>query len=223
MRYVMCAMLLLTGCLDGNPMPPAMDAGVDAALARFQTVAVDVLDVPAEVMIYEMTWSEAGALLQGEFPLDIDQQQPILTSGNTARRIANAASVRDGHDPCYANGMMRVACDGWRLPTDEEFARLVSSHRLEPQDDEECPLRPLRLGLCYECTCFAPDPVPASIQNDIGLYDTLGNASEWVHGERDRLFRMGGDAWSTIEELQEFDTYLLPGGLGGVRLLRETD
>lgn len=174
----------------------------------------------------EMSNAEARAL-GADIPADAIGSLPVLVDWATAAAIANAASMRDGLEPCYQMPIGERPgprpCDGWRLatadewralvddalPSDEEWAGLFSGDRCADALDAR--------GVCYRCACpDGPMPVGASDPNRFGMQDLLGNAPDRVAGGG-----VIGGGWlahwsefrggSALEEI--------PGDIGGIRLV----
>jgi formylglycine-generating enzyme required for sulfatase activity len=115
---------------------------------------------------------------EGDCPID-------FVSWEDAVRFANEASKAEGLEECYrGTRFMGLQCSGYRLPTEAEweYAARAGGNGLggfELDDvawyDQTSAVGPLRI-------------VGQKQPNDWGLYDMLGNASEWTN---DRYGRYG--------------------------------
>lgn len=206
--------LVTTACDDGKSQPFAVNDG-GAPLEEDGTFEPDtgaprhpwyvaegpggpVVQIPAAfprigglfVHTREMSNAEARNL-GADIPTDAIGTLPVLVDWVTAAAIANAASLRDGLTPCYVMPIGErpgpQPCDGWRLPTADEWRALVDDAL--PDDSEwvglfsgdRCAEALDSRNVCYRCNCNeGPDPVGTSDPNRFGMQDLLGNAPERV-------------------------------------------
>lgn len=228
---------------DGSFEPDGMSAEPDGAPRHEWYIAEGpggpVIQIPIAfprigglfVHTREMSNAEARRL-GADIPTDAVDALPVVVDYPTAAAIANAASMADGLEPCYAmpigdNPSLRL-CDGWRLAGFSEWAELVDDARAaevewrgaEPGDicAEALDVR----NVCYKCTCpDGPRPVGLSVPNRFGLQDIVGNEAEMVIGGG----VVGGrwsDGWPLIKRGDPFEDpmgrFSIPGALRLVSL-----
>lgn len=176
----------------------------------------------------EMSNAEARAL-GADIPTDAIGNLPVLVDWPTAAAIANAASMRDGLEPCYHMPIGPVPalrpCDGWRLATPAEWQALVDDAMPTPEEwagvmmSDRCAEALDVRNVCYGCTCDGQMvSVGGSVPNRFGLYDMIGNAPELVSSGN----AIGGGPdthWSRIRNgVALRDASPVPGGIRFVSL-----
>jgi formylglycine-generating enzyme required for sulfatase activity len=93
----------------------------------------------------------------------------------------NALSKKEGLEPCYvikgglATWPKGLDCTGYRLPTDAEWEYAARAGNEEPRGGE-----PDEIAWYSDNSNGTLHPVGKKKPNALGLYDTLGNAWEWV-------------------------------------------
>ena len=90
-----------------------------------------------------------------------------------AIEYCNKLSAHEGLKPCYnAKGICDYSADGYRLPTEAEWEYAASSFNEKP----------LKNCAWYkENSSETIQPVAQKEENDLGLYDMLGNVYEWTN------------------------------------------
>lgn len=145
----------------------------------------------------------AGCATWEGIPLVGEDLPMVCIDWEDAARVANALSVRDGLDPVYSfdGGVTWDRTrDGWRLPTTAEWQWLAQARR-SPWDVEPGALcatdnladvatraRFATLeGAFVPCLdgYVGPAPVRSQRPNPWGLYQVLGNVSEWTWDSRE--------------------------------------
>jgi sulfatase modifying factor 1 len=130
-------------------------------------------DCPLQCPVERVTWFEA--LVYANVRSLVDGLAPCYYApdGVTAYEIGDALLQESVRWP------LGVQCEGWRLPTEAEWehlARAGSERAWGCGDDEGCLAEVARYDLTLE---EGPQAVGALLPNAWGLYDTLGNVSEW--------------------------------------------
>lgn len=126
--------------------------------------------------------------------LNTDLTAPVTgLSWANAAQYCNALSASEGMGPddfCYVeeNGEWEVVPDavlrkGYRLPTKEEWLE-GAKHEFESRGTA---LQAPRYGWIAVNAGDRPRPVARLLPNEYGLWDTVGNASEWVHNRSTQL------------------------------------
>ena len=164
------------------------------------------------LFVHTREMSNAEAISLGA-DLPESNDLPTAVTYVQAAAIANAASIRDGLEPCYAipvsDRPSLRPCDGWRVMSKAEFIMLLDDqpptdgYPLAMQRPTPLCAEPLEdLNLCYRCTCpDGPMPVGFSTPNRFGLQDLLGNRAEIIDEEP---FYVGGDhasGWNVFRDL----------------------
>ncbi|PVZ95669.1 sulfatase-modifying factor protein [Amnibacterium flavum] len=153
---------------------------------------------PFEIGVFPVTQEQVGELLGdgGMHP----RRPAADVSWLQAIRFCNAASEWEGLDPAYTfdgeDVTWHVDADGYRLPTEAEWEFACRAGSKTPQYG---PIAEVAWTSLDGVT--APQNVGGKLPNLNGLFDTLGNVSEWcwdlLDAARDdghRVFRGGGFA-----------------------------
>jgi len=151
-----------------------------------------------EIGVYPVTEEQLGEVLG--VTASHPRRPAVAVSWLRAVRFCNALSEWEGLDAAYAVDGDEVRwyddSDGYRLPTELEWeyacrAGSGASH-YGPLAD---------IAWTASDGVSSPQPVGGRHPNLFGLFDTLGNVSEWcwdlfapATGSRDRVFRGGGFA-----------------------------
>ena len=196
MLRAVIAILGLIGC-DGAEEEP-VDAGSDAYVADMANIAgpggrlslvPDDVPVIGGLLVHAVEMSVVHARYAG-VEVDGDDFAPALLTPVQVARIANTASLDEGFSPCFREPFtdppaMGFECNGWRLPSVDEFAVLVADAYpgdLEI-DADGCSAALDRLSCCYSCSC--PDgATEIAVSDSMGPYrlrDLIGNVPEWAY------------------------------------------
>ncbi|WP_089916299.1 formylglycine-generating enzyme family protein [Leifsonia sp. 21MFCrub1.1] len=171
----------------------------DARPKRRWTVELEAF----ELGVFAVTEQQVAELI-GE-PAPHPRRPATGISWLRAVRICNAASEWEGLDPAYTfdgeDVTWHVDADGYRLPTEAEWEFACRAGSTAPHYG---PLPEIAWTSADGLT--APADVGLRLPNLNGLFDTLGNVSEWCWDLLDpgrshdaRVFRGGGfadDAWN---------------------------
>jgi len=128
--------------------------------------------------------------------MEPDPNAPIVgLSWVDAVQYCNWLTKREGLGPennCYVetNGKWEAYPDalnrgGYRLPTKAEWLAGASSTKGEPWDFGRAFAHGNNYGWTAANAGDRPRPVGSLLPNEQGLWDVLGNATEWVHERRD--------------------------------------
>ncbi|WZH36043.1 MAG: SUMF1/EgtB/PvdO family nonheme iron enzyme [Microbacterium enclense] len=150
-----------------------------------------------EIAVYPLTEEQAAELLG--VPSRHPRRPAVELSWFRAIRLCNALSEWEGHDPAYAFDGEAVSrdpeSDGFRLPTEDEWEYAC---RAGATGSTYGPIG--EIAWTAADGLRSPVDVGARLPNLFGLFDILGNVSEWCEDLLDpdrgtaRVFRGGG--WS---------------------------
>lgn len=204
------------GCSTGGPHPPA--AGPLPTTRSYTDtipgtlVTFDMIAVPGDPPLYigktEVTWDEYDVFA---FKLD----QPTVAPRDTAMARVIDATARPSRPygaPDYGWGHQGYPAISIAAPAAAEYAVWLSAKtgkRYRLATDAEwtraaraalpgAPLSPARLdSLAWHAgnSGRRSHPVAAKRADDLGLFDLLGNAAEWVTGTDGRPLTRGG-SWA---------------------------
>ena len=142
-----------------------------------------------DVMVYELT--NATAWFLGYSVSNEELSCPfcaISLSFADAIEIANKLSLAMNIEPCYQQLEERADCDGWHLPNREEWERArgdIGQRWLFLNADQKDPLR-------------ATKQVGEAGPNQFGLFDIVGNLSEWLSNKENVGQKSNGSHQDTI-------------------------
>jgi len=151
-----------------------------------------------------------------------------------ALEFANQMSMLEGLTQCYVRGGNQrsasisietvASCNGYRLPTDEEWMLFSSQDPTTPYADSE---RAIDVGWVRENSNLERHPVCERTVNGFGLCDVTGNVWEWCLDtpERSELRRVRGGGFTSLPEVALRSNGVdFPANLGaehiGFRLVR---
>lgn len=173
---------------------PAGDLRVRETPRAFRTVTVEAFDIG----VYPVTEEQLGEVLG--VTASHPRRPAVDVSWLRAVRFCNALSEWEGLDSAYTvdgeDVVWHVDSDGYRLPTEIEWEYAC---RAGSPAAHYGPLA--EVAWTAADGVRSPQPVGAKHPNLFGLFDMLGNVSEWCwdhldadSGSRDRVFRGGGFA-----------------------------
>jgi len=97
-----------------------------------------------------------------------------------AINFANQLSIQEGLEQCYSTDQEKKpvwnkSCDGWRLPTDEEWSLAASDGKTKYAGSDD----PKQVGWYKENSEMTRHPVCQLQPNHQGICDMTGNVWEW--------------------------------------------
>lgn len=136
----------------------------------------------------EVTQAEWIAVTGEENPsFHLGADRPVeQISWVDAALFLNALSLSEGLPPCYQVNGLEVewpdgaSCSGWRLPTEAEWEYLARAGTVEAHYGIAAELPLGEIAWHQENSASTTHPVAELAANAFGLYDVLGNVSEWV-------------------------------------------
>jgi sulfatase modifying factor 1 len=201
-RLVRAARGACAPCAPGGGCDAPSDCAEPTACERSACSELDLVWIAPSplgdalwVQRHELTQREA-ARYRGERAGDARMPEGRL-NWFEALALSNLASEAEGLEVCYLRAADRAPytqedaraeapplwptgarCLGYRLPTDEEWARAAAPSPLARDLSPQRPGIYLLAWTTYNAT--AAHPVQQKLPSAHGLYDTLGNLAEWI-------------------------------------------